>query len=72
MATVKKESVQVSAYSRRLKDNVKSILDNYAEILKASKVTVDPQPTFIALYELFIIFKLLAFLKFLLPDYRDQ
>jgi len=33
-----KESLQVSAYSRRLKESVKSILDNYAEILKAAKV----------------------------------
>ncbi len=39
MSTVKKESLQVSAYSRRLKDNMKSILDNYAEILKAAKVS---------------------------------
>lgn len=43
MATAKKESMQVSAYSRRLKENVKSILDNYAEILKASKVSVGLQ-----------------------------
>lgn len=35
----KKESMQVSAYSRRLKDNMKSILDNYAEILKSAKVS---------------------------------
>jgi hypothetical protein len=33
----KKESIQVSSYSRKLRDNVKSILDNYSEILKASK-----------------------------------
>ncbi|XP_064396198.1 mediator of RNA polymerase II transcription subunit 22-like isoform X2 [Halichondria panicea] len=39
MSAMKKESLQVSAYSRRLKDNMKSILDNYAEILKAAKVT---------------------------------
>ncbi len=39
MSATKKESLQVSAYSRRLKDNMKSILDNYAEILKAAKVS---------------------------------
>ena len=39
MAT-KRDVVQISSYSRRLKDNVKSILDNYGEILKASKVRI--------------------------------
>ena len=38
MSISKKQEVQVSSYSRRLKDNVKSILENYSEILKASKV----------------------------------
>lgn len=33
----KKESFQVSSYSRKLRDNVKSILENFSEILKASK-----------------------------------
>lgn len=37
MSVSKKELIQVSSYSRRLRDNVKSILDNYSEILKASK-----------------------------------
>lgn len=36
--SAKKELVQVSSYSRRLRENVKSILENYGEILKASKV----------------------------------
>lgn len=39
MSTSKKQEVQVSSYSRRLKDNVKSILDNYSEILKSSKAS---------------------------------
>ena len=34
MSASKKE---LSSYSRRLRDNIKSILDNYFEILKASK-----------------------------------
>ena len=34
----KKELVQISSYSRRLKDSIKAILDNYGEILKAAKV----------------------------------
>ncbi|XP_003387061.1 PREDICTED: mediator of RNA polymerase II transcription subunit 22-like [Amphimedon queenslandica] len=38
MAT-KRDVVQISSYSRRLKDNVKSMLDNYGEILKAAKVS---------------------------------
>ena len=37
-AASKREVVQISAYSRKLRDNVKSIMDNYGEILKASKV----------------------------------
>lgn len=37
MSAPKKELFQVSSYSRRLRDNVKSILENYGEILKASK-----------------------------------
>ena len=37
-AATKREVVQISSYSRRLKENVKSILDNYGEILKAAKV----------------------------------
>jgi len=40
MSSSKKELVQVSSYSRRLKDNVKSILENYGEILRTSKVSV--------------------------------
>lgn len=39
MSSSKKELVQVSSYSRRLKDNVKSILENYGEILRTSKVS---------------------------------
>ena len=35
----KRDVVQISSYSRRLKDNIKSILDNYGEILKAAKVS---------------------------------
>lgn len=42
MSSSKKELVQVSSYSRRLKDNVKSILENYGEILRTSKVSVIP------------------------------
>lgn len=38
MAASKREIVQITAYSRRLRDNVKSIMDNYVEILRASKV----------------------------------
>ena len=38
MSSSKKELVQLSSYSRRLRDNVKSILDNYGEILRTSKV----------------------------------
>ena len=34
----KKDSSQTATYSRRLKDNVKSILDNYVEIVNQSKV----------------------------------
>ena len=37
-ATSKREVVQITSYSRRLKENIKSILDNYGEILKAAKV----------------------------------
>ena len=41
MASSKREAVvQITSYSRKLKDNVKSILDNYGEILKVSKVTI--------------------------------
>ena len=40
----KREVVQISSYSRRLRDNVKSILDNYGEILKASKVFMQQEP----------------------------
>lgn len=35
----KREVVQISSYSRRLKDNIKSLLDNYGEIMRAAKVT---------------------------------
>lgn len=35
MATSK--IVQISSYSRRLRDNIKSILDNYGEMMKAAK-----------------------------------
>lgn len=38
MAYSKKDSSQAATYSRRLKDNVKSILDNYVEIVNQSKV----------------------------------
>lgn len=38
MAGTKREVLQISSYSRRLRDNIKSILDNYGEILKAAKV----------------------------------
>lgn len=38
MSSTKKDLVQISSYSRRLKENVRSILDNYGEILRASKV----------------------------------
>ncbi|XP_065918430.1 mediator of RNA polymerase II transcription subunit 22-like [Dysidea avara] len=34
----KKDSSQTATYSRRLKDNVKSILDNYIEIVNQSKI----------------------------------
>ena len=46
MSSTKKDLVQISSYSRRLKENVKSILDNYGEILRASKVSdSDPKVT---------------------------
>lgn len=47
MSVSKKESIQVSSYSRRLRDNVKSILDNYSEILKASKAGLKKQQLFL-------------------------
>ncbi len=34
----KREVVQFTSYSRKLRDNIKSITDNYGEILKAAKV----------------------------------
>ena len=34
----RREQPQAANYSKRLKDSIKSILDNYGEILKASKV----------------------------------
>ena len=34
----RREQPQAATYSKRLKDSIKSILDNYGEILKASKV----------------------------------
>ena len=34
MSLTKKD---LSSYSRRLRDNIKSVLENYSEILKASK-----------------------------------
>ena len=37
-SSTKREVVQFTSYSRRLKDNVRSIMDNYGEILKAGKV----------------------------------
>lgn len=40
MAYSKKDSSQAATYSRRLKENVKSILDNYVEIVNQSKVSV--------------------------------
>ena len=38
MSATKKDA-QTSSYSKRLKDNVKSILENYGEILRTSKVS---------------------------------
>lgn len=35
----RREQPQAATYSKRLKDSIKSILDNYGEILKASKVS---------------------------------
>ena len=35
----RREQPQAATYSKRLKDNIRSILDNYGEILKASKVS---------------------------------
>ncbi len=37
-SSTKREVVQFTSYSRKLKDNVRSIMDNYGEILKAAKV----------------------------------
>ena len=34
-----RDIVQMSSYSRRLRDNIKSLLDNYGEILRAAKVS---------------------------------
>jgi len=34
-----KKEVQISSYSKKLRDNVKAILENYGEILKAAKVS---------------------------------
>ena len=39
MSATTKKDAQTSSYSKRLKDNVKSILENYGEILRASKVS---------------------------------
>ena len=36
----RREQPQAATYSKRLKDSIKSILDNYGEILKASKVSL--------------------------------
>ena len=36
----RREQPQAATYSKRLKDSIKSILDNYGEILKASKVNI--------------------------------
>ena len=40
MAYSKKDSSQAAVYSRKLKENVKSILDNYIEIVNQSKVNI--------------------------------
>ena len=36
----RREQPQAATYSKRLKDSIKSILDNYGEILKASKASL--------------------------------
>ena len=36
--SAKKEQAQLSTYARKLRDNVKTILDNYGEILKVAQV----------------------------------
>ena len=36
--SAKKEQAHISSYTRKLRDNVKAILENYGEILKAAKV----------------------------------
>lgn len=63
MSSSKKELVQLSSYSRRLRDNVKSILDNYGEILRTSKVFLTlyrPRNSAKADQSLHINFKLLS------------
>lgn len=40
----RREQPQAATYSKRLKDSIKSILDNYGEILKASKVRLRSNP----------------------------
>lgn len=37
--SAKKEQAQISAYTRKLRENVKAILENYGEILKAARVS---------------------------------
>ena len=37
--SAKKEQVQLSSYSRKLRENIKAILENYGELLKAAKVS---------------------------------
>ena len=41
--SLRREQPQATTYSKRLKDSIKSILDNYGEMLKASKVA-SPTP----------------------------
>ena len=36
--SAKKEQAQISSYARKLRENVKTILENYGEILKVAKV----------------------------------
>ena len=41
----RREQPQAATYSKRLRDSIKSILDNYGEILKASKVSLHYVPS---------------------------
>ena len=40
MSAISKDAAQTSTYTRQLRENVKTILDNYAEVLKASKASL--------------------------------